>query len=347
MSSTIGEKMKKLIAFGIIAISIMWSFQVFAAKPVRLKFASFVSPKSVTNSVTIPEFIKAVEAASEGTLKIDHYPGGTLGSSPKSQLKLVEDGVVDIAEVVAAYTPGRFPELALFELPFEFKSSEEAGLTAWAMYEKNFMPSMDNLAIIGIAQVGPYTIHSRKDISSPKKLKGLKLRAGGPTQGKIIQKLNSIPIGGIGATKIAEAISRRVLDGCLMDDGNLFNFRIADATRYHVVNVQLGNVAVFFPMNKQKYDSLPPKAKAALDQYRGEWFTSKVNRNLDGQIIKGIAKLRKSRKHDVIEWSASEVANVKSSMSGIKNEWDTNNSNGVNLYQEMLTAKAAVQAKMN
>lgn len=339
--------MKKLIALGIFVISILWSIQSFAAEPVRLKFASFVSPKSVTNSVTIPAFIKKVEAAAEGTLKIDHYPGGTLGSSPKSQLKLVEDGVVDIAEVVAAYTPGRFPELALFELPFEFGSSVEAGLTAWAMYEKGLMPSMDNLAMIGIAQVGPYTIHTRKNIDSPGKLEGMKLRAGGPTQGKIIQQLGAIPIGGIGATKIAEAISRRVLDGCLMDDGNLINFRIADATRYHVINVQLGNVAVFFPMNKQKYESLPPKAKAALDQYRGEWFTRMVNRNLDKQIEKGIAKLRKDRKHTVIEWSASEVNSVKESMSGIKDEWDVVNSNGVNLYQEMLKARAAVNAKMN
>ncbi|MBU2646523.1 TRAP transporter substrate-binding protein [bacterium] len=338
--------MKKLFALGIVALSVVWSLQVIAAQPVTLKLASFVSPKSITNSATIPAFIKAVEAASEGTLKIEHYPGGTLGSSPKSQLKLVEDGVVDIAEVVAAYTPGRFPELALFELPFEFSSSEEAGLTAWIMYEKGLMPSMSNLEMIGIAQVGPYTIHTRMDISSPAKLKGLKLRAGGPIQGKIIEELGAVPIGGIGATKIAEAISRRVLDGCLMDDGNLFNFRIADATKYHVLNVQLGNVAVFFPMNKAKYDSLPPKAKAALDQYRGEWFTRLLNRNLDGQIIKGIETIRKDSKHTVSEWSAAEVAQVKASMASIKNEWDVTDAKGVNLYQEMLKARTAVQAKM-
>ena len=71
--------------------SMVRAVQTTAAEPVRLKLASFVSPKSVNNAVTVPAFIKAVEAASEGTLKIDHYPGGTLGSSPKSQLKLVEE----------------------------------------------------------------------------------------------------------------------------------------------------------------------------------------------------------------------------------------------------------------
>ncbi len=346
MASAKGGKMKRLVS-ALFGISLFIGSQCLAAEPVVLKFASFVSPKSITNSVTIPEFIKLVEEASEGTLKIEHYPGGTLGSSPKSQLKLVEDGVVDIAEVVAAYTPGRFPELSLFELPFEFSNSEEAGLTAWNMYAKGLMPSMDNLEIMAIGQIGPYTLHARKDISSLDKVKGLKLRAGGPIQGKIVKQLNAVPIGSIGATKIAEAISRKVLDGCLMDDGNLWNFRIADAARQHVINVQLGNVALLFPMNKKKYDSLPPKARAALDKYRGVWLTRVWNGNLDKQIAAGIEKLRESRKHKVIEWSAADIEQVKASMSGIKDDFDVNNNEGVNLYQEMLKAKAEAQAMIS
>ncbi|PIE64867.1 MAG: hypothetical protein CSA26_05920 [Desulfobacterales bacterium] len=346
MASAKGGKMKRLIST-LCGISLFIGSQCLAAEPVVLKFASFVSPKSITNSVTIPEFIKLVEEASEGTLKIEHYPGGTLGSSPKSQLKLVEDGVVDIAEVVAAYTPGRFPELSLFELPFEFMSSEEAGLTAWNMYAKGLMPSMDNLEIMAIGQIGPYTLHARKDISTLDKVKGLKLRAGGPIQGKIVKQLNAVPIGGIGATKIAEAISRKVLDGCLMDDGNMWNFRIADATKQHVLNVQLGNVALLFPMNKKKYDSLPPKAKAALDKYRGVWLTRTWNGNLDKQIAVGIKKLREDKKHHVTDWSDADVKQVKASMSDIKDEFDVKNDAGVNLYQEMLKAKAEAQATIN
>lgn len=337
--------MKKLIMTLLLMVFFFADSQCIAAEPVVLKFASFVSPKSVTNSVTIPEFIKAVEEASEGTLKIEHYPGGILGSSAKSQLKLVEDGVVDIAEVVTGYTPGRFPELSLFELPFEFTSSEEAGLTAWNMYAKGLMPSMKNLEIMAIGQVGPYTIHANRDISSSAKLKGLKIRAGGPIQGKIVEKLNAVAIGGIGAPKIAEAISRKVLAGCLMDDGNLWNFRITDAATWHVVNVQFGNVALLFPMNKAKYESLPEKARLALDKYRGEWLTRKWNGNLDKQIAAGIQRLRTEKRHKVIEWTAEDIAQVQNSMADIKNEFDTEK-NGVNLYQEMLKARTEAQTAM-
>ena len=77
-----------------------------------------------------PAFAKAVEEASGGTLKIEHYPGGTLGKGPVQQLSMVENAVADIAEVVVAYSPGRFPELSIFELPFLARSNVEAGLAA-------------------------------------------------------------------------------------------------------------------------------------------------------------------------------------------------------------------------
>ncbi len=314
------------------------TFPAHAADPVTLKFGSFVSPKSITNTVSVPAFIKEVEKASEGTLKIEHYPGGTLGSNPATQLKLVEDGVLDVAEVVASYTPGRFKELDMFELPFIFSSTEEAGLTAWKLYEKKLLSGFDNLILLGIAEVGPYTLHSRKDVPTLASVSGLKIRAGGPIFGKTIEAMGAIPVGGMPAPQIAENISRGVLDATLMDGGNLFNFRITDAATFHVTNVQLGNIAVMFPLNKAKYDSLPPKAKAAIDKYRGVWFTKLLTSNLDKQVTNTFDKLRSDPKHKLITWSDADVNALKNKTSGLKASWDNKSANGVNLYQEMIEA---------
>ncbi|MCT4655066.1 MAG: TRAP transporter substrate-binding protein DctP [Cohaesibacter sp.] len=344
MKSTFKSNLAKLAASAALAVGVCFTAPSMAQDVTVLKFASFVSPKSINNRVTVPAFIKAVEEASEGTLKIEHYPGGTLGSNPATQLKLVEDGVVDIAEIVAAYTPGRFKELELFELPFVFDNSREAGLTAQKMYDKGLLTGFDKFELMGIIEVGPYTMHANKEIASPSDIKGKKIRAGGPTQVDIIKRMGGIPIGGISATKIAENISRRVLDGSLMDDGNLINFRIADAVKNHIINVPLGNVAVIFPMNKAKYDALPAKAKAALDKYRGTWFTDMLNTNLDKQIEEARAKLSKDSKHNVGKWSDEQLDEVRGKMSGIEAKWDTKNDAGVNLYREMLTLRDEVRA---
>jgi TRAP-type C4-dicarboxylate transport system substrate-binding protein len=310
--------------------------------PVVLKLGSFVSPKSITNAVSVPAFIKEVEAASEGTLKIEHYPGGTLGSNPATQLKLVEDGVLDMAEVVASYTPGRFKELDMFEIPFLFNSTEEAALTAWALYQKKRLSGFDNLVLIGIAEVGPYTLHSRKDVPTLASVAGLKIRAGGPIFGETIKAMGGVPIGGMPAPAIAENISRGVLDATLMDGGNLFNFRITDAATFHVTNVQLGNIAVMFPLNKAKYDSLPPKAKAALDKFGGVWFTKLLSSNLDKQVSGTFEKLASDPKHKLIKWSDADIATLKQKTAAIKDPWDKT-VNGVNLYQELVQALASVR----
>lgn len=315
----------------------------FAQDPIVLKFASAFPPQSITNSVSVPAFIKAVEEASEGTLKIEHYPGGTLGPNPTTQLKAVEDGVVDIAEVVASYTPARFKELEMFELPFVFNNTREASLTAWALYQKGLLSGFDNLELIGIAEVGPYFIHTSKEVKTPDDLQGVKMRAGGAVQGAVVQGLGGVAVGGMPAPQIAENISRGVIGGSLMDMGNLYNFRIADAANYHVINVPLGNVAVLFPMNKAKYDSLPEKAKAALDKVRGEWFTTVLAENLDKQNDNTQAKLAADDKHHLIEFSEAEVQGLADTLSSIKDRWD-NGEGDANLYQQMIAARDAVRA---
>ena len=315
----------------------------FAQDPIVIKFASAFPPQSKTNSVTVPAFIKAVEEASEGTIKIEHYPGGTLGPNPTTQLKLVEDGIVDIAEVVASYTPARFKELEMFELPFVFDSTREASLTAWALYEKGLLSGFDNLELVGIAEVGPYLVHTSREVATPDDLRGVKMRAGGAVQGAVVQGLGGVAVGGMPAPQIAENISRGVIGGSLMDMGNLYNFRIADATYYHVVNVPLGNVAVLFPMNKAKYDSLPEKAKAAFDKVRGEWFTTVLAENLDKQNEETQAKLAADDKHHLVEFSEEDVQSVADKLASIKDRWDTGEGEA-NLYQQMIAARDAVRA---
>lgn len=314
-----------------------------AQEPVVIKFASAFPPQSKTNSVTVPAFIKAVEEATNGAIKIEHYPGGTLGSNPSTQLKLIEDGVVDIAEVVASYTPGRFPELEMFELPFVFDTTREASLTAWSLYSQGKLTGFDNLELVGIAEVGPYFIHTAKEIAEPADLKGMKVRAGGAVQGAVVEGMGAVAVGGMTSAQIAENISRGVIGGSLMDMGNLYNFRIADTTRYHVTNAPLGNVAVLFPMNKAKYDSLPAEAREAFDKVRGEWFTTLLAENMDKQNAETEAKLAADSEHHLVEFTAEGLEELKGKLAGLKDRWDQGEGDA-NLYQQMIAARDAVRA---
>jgi TRAP-type C4-dicarboxylate transport system substrate-binding protein len=333
---------KKILGIALIA-AVVAGGPAVAQEPIVIKFASAFAPTSINNQETIPAFIRAVEEAAGGTIRIEHYPGGTLGPNPTAQLKLVEDGVVDIAEVVAAYTPGRFPELEVFELPFVFDSTLEASLTAYRMYEEGLLSGFDNLHLVGIAEVGPYYLHTSVPVRTPADIAGLKLRVGGPVQGAVAEAMGAVAVGGIPAPQIAENISRGVVDGSAMDLGNVYNFRIADTAEYHLINVPLGNVAVLFPMNKAKYDSLPPEAKAAFDQFSGAWFTRVLAENLDKQNAQSLASLEGDGEHELIEFDKADVAAVREKMAPLAEPFRTARQ-GVDLYEETIAARDAVRA---
>jgi TRAP-type C4-dicarboxylate transport system substrate-binding protein len=297
---------------------------------------------SVNNRVSVPAFAEAVNEASNGALVIEHYPGGTLGSGPVQQLSMVENGVVDIAEVVTAYSPGRFPELSIFELPFLAENNVEAGLAAYAMYEDGLLSDFDDLMLAGIIISGPYGISTKQPIASLADLEGLRLRAAGPIQTAMVQALGAVPVGNVPAPQIAENISRGLIDGALMAPGNLFNFRITDAATHHLFDLDLGSVAVIFPIRRSTYDAMSADAQAAFDQYAGEWLTRTLGENLDLQEAETIAAIAGDGTQTIHSWSDEDIATARERLAGVAAEWDRD-VNGVNLFDEVNEALAAAR----
>ena len=339
----LGFRKGSLALASVIAASTMMS-GANAEEVTTLRWASFVSPMSMNNRVSVPAYIKEIEAASEGALKIELFAGGTLGSSPAQQLTMVENGVADIAEVVVAYSPGRFAELSTFELPSLAQTNVEGGLAAYSMYEKGLLSDFDDLMLVGIILSGPYALSANRPITSLEDIKGLRIRAAGPIQNEIVEALGGVPVGNIAAPAIAENISRGLLDGALMAPGNLINFRIADAAFHHMLDLQLGSVAVIFPMRRDTYAKLGPKAKAAFDTYSGAWLSRVLAEGNDIQTKETIDKLSADPKHTIYTWSEAELAKANAAMADVTAKYDVANDKGVNLYREALTAIEAVRA---
>ena len=104
-----------------------------------LRLSSFEPPVAhVTKNILTP-WAADVNAASGGELDIQIFPGGTLGRNPAQQLKLVEDGVADIAWVIPGYTPGRFNEGTVAELPFLVPSATIGSDAMWDLYEQGVL----------------------------------------------------------------------------------------------------------------------------------------------------------------------------------------------------------------
>ncbi|MBU1836786.1 MAG: C4-dicarboxylate ABC transporter, partial [Alphaproteobacteria bacterium] len=111
-----------------------------AAQEVTLRFQHFVSPASANPTYFMQPWVDAVEAQSNGRIKVELYPFMQLGGSATSQYDLIRDGAIDGGWVIPSYEPGRFPEAEALELPFMTpKSGEEASDAAWHYTEAHLM----------------------------------------------------------------------------------------------------------------------------------------------------------------------------------------------------------------
>ena len=201
---------------------VMVAALLFAALPasaqqVTLKFANFSPAGSKMNQQLIPPFIDALVKDAQGQLKIDFYPGGTLGRAPDAQLRLVKTGVADIAWIIPYYTPGEFPDNDVFELPMLVRNGIEGSLAITRMHARGLLRGYDDLKVLALLIQPPNVVHTDFPVTGPESLKGRKIRSAGVIQQRILEAVGATPVGGLTGPQVAENVSRGLIDGGFSD----------------------------------------------------------------------------------------------------------------------------------
>jgi len=234
------------------------------AEPVELKFGAFLSPRNFAVKKVLEPWAKWVQEQVGDEVAIKIYSGGTLGRNPVQQMKLLKDGVQDITFAVPSYTPARFVDLSLFELPGLVRNSTEGSLALWRMYEKGLVRGFEDVKVVGIFTLDPSILHMAKPIQSYRDMKGMKIRTGGRIHNDIVKALGAVPVG-MPVTRVAENMSRNLIDGAIIPWTSVVPFRINQVAKYHY-KVDLGVLSIVIAMNKERYEKLSPRARAVIDK---------------------------------------------------------------------------------
>lgn len=75
-------------------------------------------------------------------------------------------------------------------------------------------------------------------------------------------------------------------------------------------------------MSKERYDALPEQARAAIDQIKGEWYTTELGRNMDAQTAEVTARLQAAGDHQFIELSDADLAKAAEVLGEITQKWE-------------------------
>jgi len=238
-------------------------------KPIELSYADGWPP-GLWNSWYQPEFLKAIEKGTDGKVKTTWNGGGALLKGPDVYSGIVA-GTADMGEGIFAYTPGRFPMMALLEQPgIPYHNARVAALVATDFLNKYKPAEVNDIKILYLYCTGPGVIASNKPVKTLEDLKGLNLRASGTTAA-VVQALGATPQAMPNAETYV-ALQKGIIDGTLVAPADIKDMNFYGFTKYVTVHpLGSGNAVIFMAMNLDKWSSLPSGIKSDIEKAAKEY----------------------------------------------------------------------------
>jgi TRAP-type C4-dicarboxylate transport system substrate-binding protein len=158
-----------------VLLATLVSLPAASAEPIRLKLSLISSDRSLIYLANVKPFVDAVNAEAKGLLEIDIYFSEFLGLAIE-QPQLVADDAVDIAFILPGYTPERFYDNTIVELPDLFESPLEASIVYTQLIASGAIKGYEDYFVIAALMSPAENIQSRRPIASIVDLKGLIVR---------------------------------------------------------------------------------------------------------------------------------------------------------------------------
>ncbi len=231
----------------------------------------FLNPLAPTHADFIVPWAKKIEAESNGEITIKIYPSMTLGGKPPELYRQLRDGVVDIAWTVMSYTPGVFPRSEVFELPSVHQGDAEVtNLAIQSIYDKMLADDFRDIHPILVHVHAGNVLHlSNKAVRDVSDLKGLKIRTPSRTGAWLIDTWQAEAIG-MPLPALPKALSENTVEAALIPFEVVRPYKIHELTDYSVEGqTRFGTLVFLFAMNKERYQSLPKKLQAVIDNNSG------------------------------------------------------------------------------
>jgi TRAP-type C4-dicarboxylate transport system substrate-binding protein len=310
-----------------------------AAEPITLKLNSPAPPWSYVNREVLTPWAEAVTADSDGTLKVQAFYGGTLGTFANTYDRVV-DQVVDIGFILTAFAAGKIRQQDVAALPFEAETAILASTALWRLYEKGVTnKELDAVKPLGLWTFPNAAIHSREPIRTLDDFKGKKLIASNAIAAKIVTALGATPIS-FRPDEAYTAIQRGTTDGVLMPFTGMETFKVHEVTRHHL-DAALGSDAAMLFMNRQRYESLPAKAKAAIDKHSFLKLSQAFGQKTNDQW----AKSRNLVKDTTSTLEPAQEAEWKKRLAPIAGEWSQAVPDGAKVLEAFRAEVAAERGK--
>lgn len=289
---------KKLSISLIVGASLVTTASSALAADVTLRFAHLWPPVAGAHKDLMQVWADTVEKDSNGRIKVEVYPSGTL-AKPPAQYEAVKSRIADMTATVQGYSANRFPLTQVVELPGIVKNAEHGSCIIQNLYDEGLIASeYEDTRPVFMFTHGPGHIHTRDtEIKKPADFAGLKIRRPTTVVSKILEGLGAKPVG-MPAPQSYQSMQRGVIDGVSLPWEGALSFRLNELSKQHT-EIGLYTLSFIVTMNKSVYDSMPADLKKVIDKNSGLEWAKKAGVVFDASDVKGRAQAVKAG-HNIV-----------------------------------------------
>jgi len=286
----------------------------------ELRLSTFVPPVHVIYREIIIPWAADLAKATNGEVKVTLYPSMQLGGKPPELFRQTVDGVVDLTFTLPGYTSPAFPRVGIIELPGLKQDGLAATNMMWDLLDPYLLPEFEGTKVIALWGAEDAGLMSRgKAFRSMDDVKGLRMRSPSAAQAKQLQYMGAVPIAAP-ITQVYPGLERGTMDGAMVPFTTILDFRLGEVAKGFTISGPIFGRSVFLiAMNKKKYDSLSPAARAAIDKLSGRQLSLKATETYIKRAEQAVDSVR--GKADVVTLSAAEQQRISKTLRPIIDEW--------------------------
>jgi TRAP-type C4-dicarboxylate transport system substrate-binding protein len=249
-------------------------------------------------------WVKKVEEATKGRVKIEIYPGQTLVKGPDIW-NAVKTGMADMGWCFHGYWADMTPLSDVITLPFfPFKTAEKGSEVLWKLYEKfpSIQQEYKDVQPLTLWASSPYfLITTKKQVKTIEDLKGMKIRVVGGPPTEQMKALGAIPTL-IPMPDTYLSMDRGVIDGMGAPWEAIHAFRLYEIVKYYTI-LPLSAVYFSMSMNKAKWESLPKDVQQAIMSVGGLDGAKFWGKNFYDTAEGGVEELIKKGNYQVTKYT--------------------------------------------
>ncbi|KAB2882385.1 MAG: TRAP transporter substrate-binding protein [Pseudorhodoplanes sp.] len=281
-----------------------------SAQEIKLTLADQNPPAGWGPTNALQPWVKQVETATKGRVKIEIFPSQTLVKGPE-MWKAVRSGVVDMGWCFHGYWPDQTPLADVITLPsLPFSTAEKGSEVLWKLYEKfpAIRKEFSDVVPLTLWTSHPYFIlTSKKQVKTLEDLKGLKIRVTGGPPTEQMKALGAVPTP-MPMPDVYQALDKGVVDGMGAPWEAILSFRLYEVAKYYTL-VPLSSVYFSICANKQKWESLPKDVRDQIMSVSGLQGAKHWGKNFFDTPERAVIEKAKAGKHEMIRYNvpADEV----------------------------------------